>query len=399
MKEIWLKDFKKFSDRPEFPTLAKFSFGYNDLVMAKYNSWKGRREFISNAFTKTKLKVANPIIEQNVQYLVDTMKKYSKTEEPFVPKFFCKKFSLNIMMMYAYSTNIPFEEGVDEGVVKRIAQPVDDVIRLLAAGNLVDYIKWLEPLFHLKNKFVKHGIDVVYEIMAEIYEEHIKNIDKENPKDMLDHLILAMPNEKEAVILVSLDLFLAGIDTSATAIEWLILTLCNHQEIQEKIHAELKEAAKGTGKIDLTQRGETPYLQAAIKEILRYRTIVPLGIPRVALEDAIVEGYYIPKGTVLINNMYELHHNEATYEKPHEFIPERFLNDDISNDWMPFSLGPRNCVGLNLALDEIYMASANILLNFKLQPYNCDYIDLDDMFGVTLRPKEEYPISLQFRSI
>ncbi|EFA83282.1 hypothetical protein PPL_04072 [Heterostelium album PN500] len=293
MKEIWVKDFKTFADRPKFPTLRKFSFGFQDLAMVDYESWKGRRELVANYFTRGKLKNSIPIIDSNAENLIRLMKPYATSKQP--------KYALNIVLNYVFSTNIPFDEDINGGYLKRLDTPVNDVIGLLTTGALMDYITILEWIYNIKDKYTSHGFDVLYQIMKEIYEKHEENLDVENPKDIVDYLIINLKenegeNKKNIIILMSLNMFLAGFDTSTSALEWLCYTCANYQDVQERVYKELSEVAAGTGKITLANRTQTPYLNAVLKEILRYRTLIPLGVPRVAREDAIVCGYYIPKG-------------------------------------------------------------------------------------------------------
>ncbi|EFA83283.1 hypothetical protein PPL_04073 [Heterostelium album PN500] len=96
--------------------------------------------------------------------------------------------------------------------------------------------------------------------------------------------------------------------------------------------------------------------------------------------------------------MYEVHFNKEIYENPEEFNPERYMVEDHKQEWMPFSLGPRNCVGMNLGLDKVYVGAANLLLNYHFKPHNCDKYEYNDTFGLTLRADKDYPLTITLRS-
>ncbi|KAF5348581.1 hypothetical protein D9756_009675 [Leucocoprinus leucothites] len=117
------------------------------------------------------------------------------------------------------------------------------------------------------------------------------------------------------------------------------------------------------------------YLYAAIKESLRWNPVLPTSVPRLASEDDEYMGYFIPKGTVVMSNIYAILHDEENFPDPGKFDPERFLKDGILRDDVidpesvaTFGFGRRICPGSHIALVNLYIAAASILHLFDLLP-------------------------------
>ena len=140
------------------------------------------------------------------------------------------------------------------------------------------------------------------------------------------------------------DLFGAGTDTTATTLHWAILYLVLYPDIQGKIHAEL-DAAVGAGRMPtLNDRKAIPYTEAVLLEIQRAATIVPFGAPHSNKSDAKLFDFDIPAGTLIMQNIWAVHHDPEVWTNPDDFMPERFLNnsgDEIvqRDELIPFSIG------------------------------------------------------------
>lgn len=107
-------------------------------------------------------------------------------------------------------------------------------------------------------------------------------------------------------------------------------------------------------------------------EVLRCSSIVPVGVSHCCIEDTIISGYKIPKGTVVNANVYQIHHDPDVWGDPETFRPERFLNPDGScmqrhESFMPFSVGRRVCMGENLARDTLFLFTTTLLQNFHIR--------------------------------
>ncbi|RXW19445.1 hypothetical protein EST38_g6411 [Candolleomyces aberdarensis] len=169
--------------------------------------------------------------------------------------------------------------------------------------------------------------------------------------------------------------YTAGAETTLASAHALILALANHPEVQIKAQAEI-DTVVGLGRLPLiSDRPSLPYVHAIIKEIGRWFTVAPLNTPRVNTRDDEYDGYFIPKGTLIFTNSWAMMHNPTVFDKPFDFIPERYLTDDGKiNMSVPdaktaaFGFGRRICPGRQFSSDTIFVMAASLLATFSIFP-------------------------------
>ncbi|GAB6027359.1 hypothetical protein CHUAL_001635 [Chamberlinius hualienensis] len=187
------------------------------------------------------------------------------------------------------------------------------------------------------------------------------------------------------------DTFTAGVDTTNATCVWAFLFLASNEDIQRKAQQELDAVVGRFRMPNLNDFTNLPYMEAIIMEVHRKASLVPLSIPHRTLEDAKVFGYTIPKGTTCHSNLYAVHHDPTLWNDPEVFRPERFLDENNQLVWppylMPFSVGPRACLGQHLAQMELKLIISSLLhkFNFKF-PVGKGSPTFAVDYGITLRP-------------
>ncbi|KAI0543414.1 putative cytochrome P450 [Xylaria curta] len=166
-------------------------------------------------------------------------------------------------------------------------------------------------------------------------------------------------------------LILAGSETTATLLCGVTYYLTTHPEILDKLNTEVRSAFASDKEITLTSVGNLSFMLACLNEALRCYPPLMNGSPRYAPKDAIIDGKFVPKNTVLTIYQYAVNHDKHYWRKPWMFAPERWMNDpafkDDQHDAMqPFGTGPRNCVGRNLAYSEMRLILAKLVYNFDI---------------------------------
>jgi cytochrome P450 family 135 len=152
-----------------------------------------------------------------------------------------------------------------------------------------------------------------------------------------------------------LTMLVAGHETTATALAWAFERMLRHPPVIARLRADL-------------ERGESRYLDAAIKESLRLRPVVPIAARKLSAPLTVGGREYEP-GTVLMPCIFLLHRNPAVYEAPEEFRPERFLDQQPATySWIPFGGGVRRCLGASFALLEMRIVIESVLRNLDLRP-------------------------------
>ncbi|XVF00626.1 hypothetical protein REPUB_Repub04eG0017000 [Reevesia pubescens] len=133
------------------------------------------------------------------------------------------------------------------------------------------------------------------------------------------------------------------------------------------------------------------YLQAIIKETLRLQPAALLSAPREAMEDCTVAGFHVPAGTRLLVNLWKLQRDPSIWQRPSDFLPERFLSDHANLDvrgqnfeLLPFGAGRRICPGITFALQLLYLALARLLHGFEWGTVSDKAIDMSESPGITV---------------
>ncbi|KAG1907690.1 cytochrome P450 [Suillus fuscotomentosus] len=169
----------------------------------------------------------------------------------------------------------------------------------------------------------------------------------------------------------AVSLYTGGADTTVSTIYSIFLAMTLFPDVQKKAQAEI-DAVVGTDRLpSFADRNSLPYIEALVKEALRWNVVVPIGIPHCVSEDDIYDGYYIPKGSLIIPNIWFMLNDPQRYANPSQFKPERFLDND-GNDpereprTICFGFGRRICPGLHLADASVWLSTVMSLAVFDI---------------------------------
>ncbi|XP_025262863.1 cytochrome P450 4C1 [Camponotus floridanus] len=207
-------------------------------------------------------------------------------------------------------------------------------------------------------------------------EDDELDIDKRKRKTFLDLLLdqneMAETPLTDDELRAQVDTFMfEGHDTTAVAITWTLFLLGNNLEHQEKVHEELEEVFKDSETpATVKELSQLKYLDRIIKETLRLFPSVPL-ITRKLAEDVKIGDYTFPKGITVILAILLVHLNPEIWPDPKKFDPDRFLPENSKHRnpyaYIPFSAGPRNCIGRRFALLEEKMLLTAILRKWRVK--------------------------------
>ncbi|KAH7028980.1 cytochrome P450 monooxygenase, partial [Microdochium trichocladiopsis] len=168
-------------------------------------------------------------------------------------------------------------------------------------------------------------------------------------------------------------LIVGGSETTATLLSAATYFLGTNQPALSRLTEEVRSSFAAEDEIDLVSVQKLPYMLAVLDEALRMYPPAPNGHPRkIGQDGGTIIGTYLPEDTLVEIWQWALYNDPKYFTQPDEFIPERWLGDErFSNDRLdcvqPFSLGPRNCIGRNLAYAEMRLIMARILWNFDMK--------------------------------
>ncbi|TFK83976.1 CyP450 monooxygenase [Polyporus arcularius HHB13444] len=169
-------------------------------------------------------------------------------------------------------------------------------------------------------------------------------------------------------------IYIAGSDTTSSVLKTFCLAMSLYPDVQQKAHAELDSVVGRDRLPDFYDRGSLTYLDALIKESLRWMNVTPLGLAHSTTEDDEFGGYFIPAGSVVMGNIWACMHDPEIYEDPHVFRPERFiqygkLNSDVRDPYeFVFGYGRRICPGRYFGDAALFINIAAMLHVFDITP-------------------------------
>lgn len=168
-----------------------------------------------------------------------------------------------------------------------------------------------------------------------------------------------------------IDLFFAGVDTTANTIHWALLFLAVDPELQAKFQEEIDRVIGHSRLPETADEPKMIYTLALLQELFRHVSIAPLAVFHSAMKPVEFAGYKIPKDTMVVANLYSAHHDKGYWGDPEKFRPERFLAEDgkglIKHEaFFPFGQGKRVCVGEGIARSELFLFLTGIFQKYSV---------------------------------
>ncbi|KAI0072612.1 cytochrome P450 [Panus rudis PR-1116 ss-1] len=163
-------------------------------------------------------------------------------------------------------------------------------------------------------------------------------------------------------------MYSGGADTTVSAIYSFFLCMTLYPEAQQKAQAEIDSVIGSDRLPGLADRDQLPYVEALVKEVFRLNPVAPLAVPHTSTEDQIYAEYFIPKGSIILANIWNFLHDPNVYNGPSHFRPERYLGANPERDprEVAFGFGRRICPGLHLADASIWLSCAMTLATYNI---------------------------------
>ncbi|KAF5354009.1 hypothetical protein D9756_007056 [Leucocoprinus leucothites] len=167
--------------------------------------------------------------------------------------------------------------------------------------------------------------------------------------------------------------FAGGADTTVSTIQSYFMAMSLYPEVQKKAQEEL-DRVLGNRLPEFDDRPNLPYISAMVKESMRWQVVTPLAAPHMASNADEYEGYYIPKGTILIGNAWSILHDPEVYKDPLTYNPERFLKDGKIDPKArdptvaSFGFGRRICPGRYFAENSMFILISHLLAVYDIRP-------------------------------
>ncbi|XP_033120100.1 steroid 17-alpha-hydroxylase/17,20 lyase-like [Anneissia japonica] len=367
-----------FSGRPNLYMVDWFSDNQKNIVFAQPTpTWKFHRKLAHTAIRKYATgQYLENLIDEITPRLQAVMTQKAGT--PFDPREVVTLAVYNAIASMCFGHKYEFNDTE----LIRFIELQKEINEAFGNGTLADFIPLARFLPSPQvNRFKKTSIEF-FDLIKKEVSQHLERYSPDEPaNDLIELLLQAQGEESEGsedhackltdvhIKQIVADLFFAGTDTSSTTLLWAIACIVDNPTVQENIKTELDEVI-GHRPLRLSDRGKLPYTEAAIMEVMRFGTVVPLGVTHRALKDSSIGSYKIPENTWVLINQWALHMDPEYWDAPEVFLPERFLDSSNSvkqrlPSFLPFSTGRRVCVGESLAKAEIFLIFTWLIQNYK----------------------------------
>ncbi|EKM49581.1 uncharacterized protein PHACADRAFT_154053 [Phanerochaete carnosa HHB-10118-sp] len=384
-----------YSDRPTFTVAGELMGLGKSMPLLNYNQeWRAQRKLAHHALGPRAVK----------QYYVvqeDLAALFSKQilEDP--EGFFSHVRLTTARLILSITYGLSVEQAEDEYITH-----AEDTMHVIGNATLPGaFICDLIPILkHLPSwvpfqKEAKVGREMIERLAARPFE-HVKTEMRAGTapvsltRDLLSSEIQGIKDKEHSIKWSVSSLYGAGGETTYATVLTCIMLMAMHPDKLKKAQDEIDHAI-GIDRLPLiSDRENLPYVEALIKEVMRWHPAVPLtrpGVPHCTAKDDIYEGYTIPKGTIVIPNLWAIAMERTDQYDPSTFVPERFL--DKNNDrlvdpasWV-FGIGRRVCPGRYLAKSSLFILISTILAMFDILPPENEILRVEFSKGIVSYPE------------
>ncbi|XP_050345946.1 cytochrome P450 9e2-like [Nymphalis io] len=414
IKNITIKDFEHFLDHRGFTDDSVEPLFARNLFSLKGQEWKDMRSTLSPAFTSSKIKLMVPFMEEVGEQMIRAIKKKLKESEngciEVDVKDLTSRFANDVIASCAFGLKVNSHTDEENQFYEMGKTASTFKFRQMLLFFVISAFPGLANILKLKlfsNETKRFFIDLV---MGTMKDREVRNIIRpdmihllmEAKKGQLSHDEKNGSNNEQDTGFATVEessvgkktinkvwsdtdliaqavlFFIAGFETISIAMSFTLHELAVHPEIQERLAKEIKDYdAKNGGKLNFSSIQNMAYLDMVTSEALRLWPPV-LALDRICVKDynmgkpnpSATKDYFMRKGEILSIPVWSIHRDPKIFSNPNKFDPERFSEDNKHNinpmTYMPFGVGPRNCIGSRFALCELKVLLYQILLHTEV---------------------------------
>ncbi|XP_034030930.1 steroid 21-hydroxylase [Thalassophryne amazonica] len=391
IREALVKKWSDFAGRPISYTGDIVSGGGHSISLGHYTEeWRANRRLVHSALQHCSQQSLHDVIDRQAQHLrqvlMDCHSRAVDLSEDFMVA------ASNVI------TTLTFGKEYDKSSpeLQDLHSCLNEIVALWGSA-------WISALdsFPLLRKLPNPMFARLLKLVARRDEQIRKHLNsykaqvKKNRNTITDSLLQGLDHHGEHLKEVNIhmdivDLLIGGTETTAAWLNWTVAFLLHRPEVQTKVYEELRTVLEGRYP-KYSDRHRLPVLGSVISEVLRLRPVAPLAVPHRAIRDSSIAGYFIPKNTIIIPNLFGAHHDPAVWMDPYSFRPERFLEGGgaLARAMIPFGGGARLCLGQSVAKMELFLFTAYLLRDFQfaLPENETSLPDLTGVASVVLKVK------------
>ena len=391
-----------FSGRPDFlvSRLIVANVGEESLGFGKFTpAYIQHRKIVAGALrviTNTQLENTDELILEEGHAMVDELLLWQNNPN------YVDRVVHDTVARILYRIVYMFQNKLDEKHYEKFIDNHDRTAKLVENGSLMDLMPWLRFIMPWKiqklSNFIKQDMSLLQDVINECTSQK-----RDGPKALIDTFLgLDLPAEvadkyhtmSKSRLMGSLsDIMFAGIETTNTILQWLILYMIAYPDIQRKVQREIDDEIGRFRPVKTTDRSRLNYTWATIFEVMRHSDSVPFTVPHSTTAETEINGYHIAKDTLIMINLHSIRQDVDFWKDPRVFRPERLLDKDncISKEMVKrialFGLGGRKCIGENLAKMTIFLIFTSLMQRCSLGKHDGDRLSFEPVGKLSHHPK------------
>nr|AAA41043.1 cytochrome P450 [Rattus norvegicus] len=379
VQEVLVTHGEDTADRPPVPIFKCLGVKPRSqgVVFASYGpEWREQRRFSVSTLRTFGMgkKSLEEWVTKEAGHLCDAFT--AQAGRSINPKAMLNKALCNVIASLIFARRFEYEDPYLIRMVKLVEESLTEV-----SGFIPEVLNTFPALLRIPGLADKvfQGQKTFMALLDNLLAENRTTWDPaQPPRNLTDAFLAEVEKAKgnpessfndENLRMVVVDLFTAGMVTTATTLTWALLLMILYPDVQRRVQQEIDEVIGQVRCPEMTDQAHMPYTNAVIHEVQRFGDIAPLNLPRITSCDIEVQDFVIPKGTTLIINLSSVLKDETVWEKPHRFHPEHFLDAQgnfVKHEaFMPFSAGRRACLGEPLARMELFLFFTCLLQRFS----------------------------------
>uniref|UniRef100_A0A672TA22 Cytochrome P450 2B4-like n=1 Tax=Sinocyclocheilus grahami TaxID=75366 RepID=A0A672TA22_SINGR len=398
VKEALVQNASSFSGRPHIPLLIWITDGLGILMATFGHSWRQQRRFalqMLRNFGLGKKSVEDRVTEEGSYLVLEMLKSEGK---PFDAQHAIQNAVSNIICSIVFGDRFNYDNKHFAYLLEILKE------NIFLSGSFVGQVFNLLPIikhFPGPHQKIYQNAEELKAFIRAAVKTHRETLDPDSPRDFIDAYLLEIEKQKsnedstfheDNMVMSVADLFLAGTDTTATTISWGLIFLTQNPDVQERCHEEIVQVLGYDRLPSMIDRDKLPYTYATVHEIQRSANIVPFGVIHETTQPTKLRGYDIPKGTEILTNLTAILTDKEHWKYPDTFNPENFLDDNghffKPESFLPFSLGPRVCLGEILAKTELFLFITSLLQRSRFSwPPGVKWPDMNGIVGIVRSPE------------
>ncbi|WPB76418.1 cytochrome P450 [Archangium violaceum] len=368
----------------------------NGLLTAEGDFWKRQRRLAQPAFHRERLAALGTRMTDTVSEMLPAWERAADGGTPLPVFQEMMRLTLTVAVRALFGVDVAqHTHAVGEAFTTALQVTNERIISPLP------YQPWLYRLPTRSNRAFRRAVDTLDGIVRGLISQ--RRAAGTQAEDLLGMLMAASDADtgdtfddaqlRDEVM----TLLLAGHETTATALAWTFHLLARHPEVEATLHAEV-DAVLGGRMPTVAELPRLRYVGCVFEEAMRLYPPI-WAIPRVPLEDDVVDGYRIPKGDIVILVPYVTHRHPDFWPEPERFDPTRFFPENSKDRprwaYLPFGGGQRQCIGNNFAMMEAQLILTLVAQRFRLR--GVPGVPVVPEPHVSLRPQGPMPMRVERR--